>query len=97
MTASVPVIGAWFKSAEGELFEVVAWDPSEGVIEVQYFDGTVDEFDLESWSELEPRNAEPPEDWSGSLDMDIMESDSDPDRPAGGLPGNPLDEIDQTE
>ena len=97
MTASVPVVGAWYKSADGEIFEVVAWDASEGVVEVQYFDGTVDEYDLESWSELEPRHAEPPEDWSGSLDLDTVEYDSDPDRPAGSLHSNPLDDIDQTE
>jgi hypothetical protein len=97
MAASVPVVGAWFKTAEGELFEVVAWDPSDGVVEVQYFDGTVDEYDLESWSELEPRNAEPPEDWTGSLDLDRMELDDDLDRPAGGQHGNPLDEIDEAD
>ena len=97
MTASVPIVGAWFTSVENGLFEVVAWDRLEGVIEVQYFDGTIDEYDLESWGEIEPKNAEPPEDWSGSLDIDKLEGDADLDRPAGALNLNPLDKIDQTD
>ncbi len=39
-------------------------------MELQQFDGTIDEIDLESWPELLLVEASPPEDWSGSVDMD---------------------------
>ena len=55
-------------------FEVVAIDDDDGTIEIQYFDGTVEEMDVEDWeSQWEDgalEAAEPPEDWSGSVDVD---------------------------
>jgi hypothetical protein len=43
-------------------------------IEIQYFDGTVEEMDIEDWqSQWEDgavEAAEPPEDWSGSVDVE---------------------------
>lgn len=62
-------VGAWYQTIGGDLFEVVAVDENEDSIEVQYFDGTVAEFDSDAWSELVPAPASPPEDWSGSLDI----------------------------
>ena len=51
------------------MFEVVAVDELAGTIELQFFDGTVDEADPERWLAMRPRHAEPPEDWSGSVDV----------------------------
>ena len=65
-----PTIGDWYKDETGNTFEVVACDDDEGSIEIQYFDGAVEELDLESWHELTIQRAEPPEDWSGSLDIE---------------------------
>jgi len=48
----------------------VALDEDDGTVELQQFDGTLDEIDLESWPDLLLVEASPPEDWSGSVDMD---------------------------
>ena len=40
-----PTIGAWYQLDGGELFEVVAYDADDGTIEIQYFDGTVEEME----------------------------------------------------
>jgi hypothetical protein len=58
---------------------VVAFDEDDGTIELQYFDGTIEEMDLEDWqAELEAGTlveVEPPEDWTGSVDVDPEEDD----------------------
>ncbi|MBT8098296.1 MAG: hypothetical protein KJO82_01030 [Gammaproteobacteria bacterium] len=70
MAVLFPVIGQWFRRPNGTLFEVVAIDESDGTIEIQQFDGTIDEIDFEAWHELLLVEVDPPEDWSGSVDMD---------------------------
>jgi hypothetical protein len=67
MTEINPIIGSWYRYENGELFEVVAIDEQDGTLEIQYFDGTVEELDFDAWQELEIEAAEPPEDWSGSV------------------------------
>jgi hypothetical protein len=64
------VIGEWYKDYSGGLFEVVAIDDFDGTIEIQFFDGTVEEVDFDVWDEVAMISAEPPEDWSGSMDME---------------------------
>jgi hypothetical protein len=51
------------------LFEVVAIDDLDGSIELQFFDGTIDEADFERWLSMRPEKAAPPDDWSGSVDI----------------------------
>ncbi len=70
MVAAYPVIGQWFRRSNGTRFEVVAVDESTATIEIQQFDGTVDEIELESWLEWVAVEISAPEDWSGSVDMD---------------------------
>ena len=70
MAVSYPVIGKWFRRPNGSLFEVVAVDEDAATIEIQHFDATIDEVDLESWPELLTIEVSAPEDWSGSVDMD---------------------------
>ena len=70
MAVAYPVVGSWYQRAGGNLFEVVAIDNDDATIEVQYFDGTIDEIEFEAWQQLLLKNVGPPEDWSGSVDMD---------------------------
>lgn len=63
-----PVVGDWYKTVEGMSFEVVAVDEDEGIVEIQYFDGAVEELDKETWYEMELAPREVPEDWSGPFD-----------------------------
>jgi hypothetical protein len=84
-----PEIGAWYRLRGGESFEVVAIDEDDGTIEMQTFDGTVEEMEIEDWDTQrangEIENAEAPEDWSGSVDVD---SEDDAPAPNSGLEGD---------
>jgi hypothetical protein len=75
-----PVIGHWYKIQGSDSFEVVAIDDDDGTIELQYFDGTVEEMDIEDWQAEHENGAleeiEPPEDWTGSVDVDPEEDES---------------------
>ena len=64
-----PVVGNWYSHRDkGELFQIVALDESAGTIEIQEFDGGLDELDLEEWRTLAVETAAQPEDWSGPVD-----------------------------
>ena len=86
-THPVPNVGDWYRFSNGDLFEVVAFDAEEGTIELQYFDGTVEEMDFEdwlaNWQDREIEAAAAPEDWSGSVDMDAEDEPSAGWRDAG--------------
>jgi hypothetical protein len=69
-----PRIGDWYKFTSGDALEVVAQDDDDDTLELQYYDGTVEELDAESWASLQPQPIEPPEDWSGSMDVDREDS-----------------------
>ena len=75
-----PTIGNWYRIQGSDSFEVVAYDEDDGTIELQYFDGTVEEMDLEDWNAEKEIGAleeiEAPEDWTGSVDVDPEEDDT---------------------
>ena len=70
MAIQYPLIGQWFRRPDGTLFEVVATDEDDATVEIQQFDGTIDEVDIDRWPELLLVEVSAPEDWSGSVDMD---------------------------
>jgi hypothetical protein len=84
-----PEIGAWYRIRGGESFEIVAIDEGDRTIEMQSFDGTVEEMDLEDWDSQrasgEIEDAQAPEDWSGSVDID---GEDDAPSPNSGLEGD---------
>ena len=90
-----PLVGAWYADPQGALFEVVAIDHDDGTVEVQYFDGTVEEMDTDSWQERRPKPTEPPEDWSGSMDVEREDYATDIDEGDRGMWANPLDNFDR--
>lgn len=62
-------IGQWYAPWDkGEIFQVVGCDPDTRTVEVQTFDGDLDEIDFETWLGLPLVFAEPPEDWTGPVD-----------------------------
>ena len=65
-----PRIGDWYRTVSGDNFEIVALDADDETLEIQYFDGTIEELDLDTWYELDVDAIEPPEDWSGSMDIE---------------------------
>ena len=91
-----PNVGAWYRRAGGRLFEVVAIDDSALTVDVQHFDGTVDEFDLEHWYELFLEPAPAPEDWAGSLDIEKADYGVDYYERPHEYWNDPLDFLDAT-
>ena len=77
MAKPAPVIGEWFRRTGGDSFEVVAIDRDDHTIEIQYFDGTVEEVELEEWREAEIETCEAPEDWTGSLDVEPEDTENE--------------------
>jgi hypothetical protein len=62
-------IGQWYLHQDkGEMFRVTAIDEPSRTIEIQTFDGDVDEIDAEAWSAMPLELAEEPEDWTGPVD-----------------------------
>ena len=89
-----PRIGDWYQSINGDRFEIVAHDEEESTLEVQYYDGAVEEIDLDSWEEMEIVAIEPPEDWSGSLDLEREDYGVDLELTSPTNHLSPFDEID---
>jgi hypothetical protein len=85
MDNQYPVIGQWFSRPNGTLFEVVAIDEADQTIEIQQFDGTIDEVEIDRWPELFVTEISAPDDWSGSVDMDPEDyvGGKDADLPSG--------------
>jgi len=64
-----PITGQWYQPLDkGQEFQVVAVDEARGTIEIQRYDGDVEELGMEDWRQLEVEPVEPPEDWTGPLD-----------------------------
>lgn len=97
MTSPSPVVGDWYRRINGALFEVVAIDRDDGTVEVQHFDGTVEEFDLESWDEQDFEEAQPPEDWTGSVDVDPEDYESEREVTTASAWIDPLMSLDRSE
>lgn len=95
MAVLYPIIGQWFRRPSGTLFEVVAIDDDDETVEIQQYDGTIDEIEIENWSELLLTEISAPEDWSGSVDMDPEDfiGKNNGDLPAGYQ--NPLAFLDK--
>jgi hypothetical protein len=62
-------IGQWYARGEkGQDFRVVGRDAESRTIEIQTFDGELDEIDAETWGTLPLERIEAPEDWTAPLD-----------------------------
>ena len=96
MALTLPSIGDWFVHPGGDLFEVVAADEDDATIEIQYFDGTIEELEVDSWLELKCRAAEPPEDYSGSMDIEREDYGLEAET-TWQTPRDPLDYLDQAD
>lgn len=97
MAVQHPVIGHWYRRGNRKLFEVVAIDDDDATIELQHFDGTVEEIDFENWRGFLIDEAGAPEDWSGSVDVNPEDEPSDVDGRVVSLWLDPLAELERTE
>ena len=101
MATPQPSIGEWYCLNRGDSFEIVAVDEDDGTVEIQHFDGTIEEMDLEDWdahwSDGALEAAEAPEDWSGSVDIERSDTEGRGSEPFGeerDLRASGLDGID---
>ncbi len=66
-----PVVGVWYWDIEhAERFEIVAKDDETSTLELQYFDGEVEEIDMDTWFAMRVVSIDAPEDWSGPFEID---------------------------
>jgi hypothetical protein len=99
MVNPAPVVGDWYRRTSGDSFEVVAIDPDDRTIEIQYFDGTIEEVELEQWLEDTIERASAPEDWTGSVDIEPedYENEIEAEPSSGSSPSDPLAYLDRSE
>lgn len=102
-TRNAPEVGQWYAHRDkGQMFQVVAFDADDGLVELQEFDGDLDEVDLDTWYAMALVPSEAPEDWTGPVDEietdDLGYSASaemsprDWRAPLDGLPASPQDQ-----
>jgi len=73
-----PIIGQWYHFPEKrQKFMVTAIDDHDGTVEIQYFDGAVDELMLTTWYAMNMECIEAPEDWTGPMN-NIEKDDLNP-------------------
>jgi hypothetical protein len=77
-----PQAGQWYEDLETEeSFQVLAVDPDEEIIRIQWPDREIQEIDLDQWNEMDLELALPPEGWvddvAGSDDEEDEEDEED--------------------
>jgi hypothetical protein len=99
MANPAPVIGKWYRHPGGDSFEVVAIDADDRTIEIQYFDGTIEELELQDWLGDEIESSEAPEDWTGSVDVEPEDTENEYEPEPNGATtwGDPLRFVDRGE
>ncbi len=76
-----PVTGEWYLHTDkGQSFRVLGVEREEDLIEIQHFDGDLEELGFGEWFALDLERAAQPEDWTGPID-DIEIDDLDSDTP----------------
>jgi hypothetical protein len=65
-----PIVGQWYlRHGKGQTFEVVSIDDANGTVELQDFDGNLDEVDIRTWFAQDIEAIDAPEDLTGVLDL----------------------------
>jgi hypothetical protein len=65
-----PIVDEWYSHLDkGQRFCVTAVDEENATVEVQHFDGDVEEFTMDEWRELDIELSVEPENWSGAMDI----------------------------
>ena len=79
-----PRIGNWFRRSDHpQAFHVIALDESSATVDVEYFDGTLDEWPLRHWQELSITPCDAPQDWSGPFDSPAVDEAPDDEDDSG--------------
>jgi len=65
--------GSWYETDTGGVFMVVKADSASGLVDVQYLNGRVDQFDREFWAGLNLVEIEPADEWRETMDTYFRE------------------------
>lgn len=69
-----PIVDNWyFHLDKGQTFRVIAVDDDSGLVEVQHFDGDLEEITRVDWENLQIELSEEPQSWTGALDIGEMD------------------------
>jgi hypothetical protein len=64
-----PIVGNWYTHLDkGQRFVVIDCNEDEGIVELQHFDGDIEQIGLEDWRAMRLELSEAPENWSGPVD-----------------------------
>ncbi len=64
-----PVTGEWYRHLDkGQPFRVVNIEDDDKLIEIQTFDGDLEEVEITEWFAMDLEPAAAPEDWTGPMD-----------------------------
>jgi hypothetical protein len=73
-TEADPILENWYRHVDkGQRFQIIAVDEEEGLIEVQHFDGGLEELEITDWYQMELEPIEEPENWSGAVDIEEID------------------------
>lgn len=73
-----PIVGNWYQNLDDDvIFEVVAFDEDEGLVEIQHEDGDLDQVDLDEWDQWELEAVAEPEDWTRPMDEETDDDSLD--------------------
>jgi 5,10-methenyltetrahydromethanopterin hydrogenase len=65
-----PRIDQWYAHLDkGQRFFVVDVDEEENMVEIQHFDGDIEEISMIEWRDMLIELSEEPENWRGALDI----------------------------
>ena len=52
-TELYPAVNNWYRDLDSnKVFEIVALDEDDGTIEIQFFEGEIEEIDIDNWYEM---------------------------------------------
>ena len=69
-TENDPIIDNWyFHKDKGQQFMVVALDENKELVEIQHFDGDIEEISFSNWYDMNIEISTAPENWSGAIDV----------------------------
>ena len=69
-----PIVDNWYSHLDkGQSFTVTAVNEDDETIELQYFDGDLEEISMSEWSGLDIEVSEAPENWSGPMDIGTVD------------------------
>jgi len=65
-----PRIDQWYAHLDkGQRFFITAINKEQKTVEIQHFDGDLEEFSIDEWRDLKIELSEEPENWAGALDI----------------------------